>query len=79
MAGKKRSEERPAEGGAGEEGLELLDVDGACRLLLLTRESLYSRIHRNQIPGVVRLGRSLRFRRAKLLEWIRQQEDGSEK
>ncbi|SEN37495.1 DNA binding domain-containing protein, excisionase family [Stigmatella aurantiaca] len=47
---------------------EFLTVDEAAALLLVNRKTLYESIRLEQVPGVVRIGKSLRIRRAALLE-----------
>ena len=48
-------------------GQLLLTVPQVARLLGMTPKAIYHRAERGQLPGVVRVGRSLRFRRADLL------------
>ena len=48
-------------------GQFLLTVRQVARLLGMTPKAIYHRAERGQLPGVVRVGRSLRFRRADLL------------
>lgn len=43
----------------------LLPVEAA-DMLRLSKSALYSAVYRGQIPGVVRVGRRLRFNRAEL-------------
>lgn len=53
--------------------LQLLTVDEVAALFRMTRRAVYAAVERGQLPGVVRLGRSgraLRFRRARLLEFL---------
>ncbi|SEN36674.1 DNA binding domain-containing protein, excisionase family [Stigmatella aurantiaca] len=47
---------------------EFLTVDEAAALLRVNRKTLYESIRLEQVPGVVRIGKSLRIRRAALLE-----------
>ena len=51
-------------------GQLLLTVPQVARLLGMTPKAIYHRAERGQLPGVVRLGRSLRFRRADLLRSV---------
>ena len=51
-------------------GQLLLTVPQVARLLGMTSKAIYHRAERGQLPGVVRVGRSLRFRRADLLRSI---------
>jgi len=46
----------------------MLDADEAARLLGISREALYMRVARGQVPGVVRTGkRRIQFHRERLL------------
>lgn len=47
---------------------EFLTVDEAAALLRVNRKTLYESIRLNQVPGVLRVGKALRIRRAALLE-----------
>ncbi len=49
----------------------LLTAGEVAQLLRTTRRAVYSRVQRGEIPGVVRVGRSLRFQRAAVLQWLR--------
>ncbi len=51
-------------------GQLLLTVPQVARLLGMTPKAIYHRAERGQLPGVVRVGRSLRFRRADLLRSV---------
>src|SRR5689334_20894079 len=46
-----------------------LTVEEAAELLRVNRKTLYEAIRLEQIPGVARIGKTLRLRRAALLEW----------
>ncbi|NOK36945.1 helix-turn-helix domain-containing protein [Corallococcus exercitus] len=46
---------------------EFLTVDEAADLLRVNRKTLYESIRLGQVPGVVRVGKSLRIRRAALV------------
>jgi excisionase family DNA binding protein len=48
------------------QSIEFLTVDEAAEMLRVNRKSLYQAIERGEIPGVVRIGRTLRIRRAAL-------------
>jgi excisionase family DNA binding protein len=48
-------------------GQLLLTVPQVARLLGMSAKAIYHRAERGQLPGVVRVGRSLRFRRAELV------------
>ncbi|RKG79235.1 DNA-binding protein [Corallococcus sp. CA049B] len=47
---------------------EFLTVDEAADLLRVNRKTLYESIRLGQLPGVVRVGKSLRIRRASLVD-----------
>jgi len=47
---------------------EFLTVDEAADLLRVNRKTLYESIRLGQVPGVVRIGKALRIRRAALVE-----------
>ncbi|QSQ17200.1 helix-turn-helix domain-containing protein [Myxococcus landrumensis] len=47
---------------------EFLTVDEAAALLRVNRKTLYEAIRLGQVPGVVRVGKSLRIRRTSLVE-----------
>jgi excisionase family DNA binding protein len=47
---------------------EFLTVDEAAALLRVNRKTLYESIRLGQVPGVMRVGKALRIRRAALLE-----------
>jgi len=44
-------------------------------LLRTTRTAIYAMVERRQVPGVVRIGRRLLFRRDALLDWLRQKSE----
>ncbi len=48
-------------------GQLLLTVPQVARLLGMSAKAIYHRAERGQLPGMVRVGRSLRFRRAELV------------
>jgi excisionase family DNA binding protein len=48
--------------------IEFLTVDEAAELLRVNRKSLYQAIERGEIPGVIRIGRTIRIRRSALTE-----------
>jgi excisionase family DNA binding protein len=48
----------------------VLTIDEAARLLRVNRKTLYDAVKLGRVPGVVRLGRSIRLGRAALLEWL---------
>ena len=49
---------------------QVLTVDEAARLLRVNRKTLYEAIRAGEVPGVVRLGRSIRIGREALLRWM---------
>lgn len=54
--------------GAGSNAPEFLTVDEAAAFLRVNRKTLYEAIRLGQVPGVVRIGKALRIRRAALVE-----------
>lgn len=46
--------------------IEFLSVDEAAALLRVNRKSLYQAIDRGEMPGVIKLGRTIRIRRSAL-------------
>ncbi|MFL5349229.1 MAG: helix-turn-helix domain-containing protein [Hyalangium sp.] len=48
---------------------EFLTAEEAAELLRVNRKTLYEAIRLEHVPGVVRIGKALRIRRAALLEW----------
>jgi excisionase family DNA binding protein len=46
-----------------------LTVEEAAELLRVNRKTLYEAIRLDQVPGVARIGKTLRIRRAALVEW----------
>jgi excisionase family DNA binding protein len=51
---------------SGDDGPEFLTIDEGAELLRLNRNTLYEAIRLGQVPGVLRVGRLLRLRRADL-------------
>jgi excisionase family DNA binding protein len=51
----------------------LLKIDEAAALLSLGRATAYQMVQRGEMPGVVRLGRSVRISADALRTWIREQ------
>jgi len=46
-------------------------VEEAAALLRVNHKTLRDAIRRNEVPGVVRLGRVIRLSRTALLEWLK--------
>ena len=55
----------------------LMRMEEAARLLSIGRTRAYQMAATGALPGVVRLGRSVRVSRPRLLEWIDAQVDGA--
>jgi excisionase family DNA binding protein len=51
--------------------LEVLTVDEAAALLRVNRNTLYEAIKLGQVPGVARIGKTIRLSRAALIDWFR--------
>lgn len=51
---------------------ELLTVAEVATVLRTSRDAVYKMVERQQIPGVVRLGRRLRFDHGSLVHWVDQ-------
>ena len=47
---------------------DFLSIDEAAALLRVNRNTLYEAAQRNELPGVVKIGRILRVRRSALME-----------
>ena len=50
----------------------ILTVDDLAAVLRKTQKVVYIMAERNQLPGVVRIGRRVLFRLDALLDWLRQ-------
>jgi excisionase family DNA binding protein len=48
----------------------ILDAEDVASLLRTTRTAVYAMVERRQLPGVMRIGRRVRFRRDTLLTWL---------
>lgn len=46
---------------------EFLSIDEAASLLRVGRAALYAAVQRNELPGVVKIGKHLRVRRSALM------------
>src|SRR5688500_10507554 len=51
----------------------LLKAEEAAQLLNLSRSKVFERMARGELPGVVRIGRSVRISREELVRWVREQ------
>ncbi len=51
----------------------LLRVEEVAKLLRINRKSAYAAVEAGAIPGVVRIGRSIRVSRDAVLDWLRGQ------
>lgn len=54
----------------GAPGQAVLTIDEAACLLRVNRKTLYDAVRMGQVPGVVRLGRTIRIGRTALLSWV---------
>lgn len=50
--------------------LRLLTVRDVALLLSVTPKAVYQMVHRNEVPGIIRVGKRLRFDCAVLLKWL---------
>ena len=57
----------------------LLTVDDVAQLLRTTNRAIYAMIERQQLPGIVRIGRRVLFRAADLLDWLHQKSAPSQR
>lgn len=48
----------------------LVDVNAAARLCSLSRSAFYNLVNSGRAPRPIKLGRSARWRRQELLDWI---------
>ena len=48
----------------------LLTVAETAALLRTSRKAVYAMVERGQLPGVIRIGRRLLFRRDALVDWL---------
>ena len=51
--------------------VQILTVPEAAKLLRVNRNTLYDAIKRGEVPGVQRVGRSIRICRVTVLRWFR--------
>jgi excisionase family DNA binding protein len=57
----------------------LLTVAETAALLRTSRKAVYAMVERGQLPGVIRIGRRLLFRRDALVDWLDQKDAPSPK
>ncbi len=50
----------------------LLKAEQGAKLLNVSRSKFFAMMQRNEVPGVVRFGRSVRVSRAALERWVRE-------
>jgi excisionase family DNA binding protein len=48
----------------------LLTADDTADLLRTSRTAIYAMVARSQVPGVIRIGRRVLFRRADVMQWL---------
>jgi excisionase family DNA binding protein len=51
---------------------QLLTIDEVATLLHLTKPTVYSKVSKNELPGVCKQGKRLYFDRQTIIDWIRQ-------
>ena len=51
---------------------QLLTIDEVATLLHLTKPTLYSKVSKNELPGVCKQGKRLYFDRQTIIDWIKQ-------
>jgi len=51
---------------------QLLTIDEVATLLHLTKPTVYSKVSKNEIPGVCKQGKRLYFDRQTIIDWIKQ-------
>ena len=51
---------------------DVLTADEVAALLRVDRKSIYAAVARDEVPGVLRLGRLIRFSREVVLRWVRE-------
>ena len=57
----------------------LLTPDEVATLLRTSRKAIYSMAERGALPGTVRIGRRLLFRRDELIHWLGQKSTSSQR
>ena len=51
---------------------QLLPIDEVATLLHLTKPTVYSKVSKNELPGVCKQGKRLYFDRQTIIDWIKQ-------
>ena len=51
---------------------QLLTIDEVAALLHLTKPTIYSKVSKNELPGVCKQGKRLYFDRQTIIDWIKQ-------
>lgn len=51
---------------------QLLTIDEVAKLLHLTKPTIYSKVSKNELPGVCKQGKRLYFDRQTIIDWIKQ-------
>ena len=51
---------------------QLLTIDELATLLHLTKPTVYSKVSKNELPGVCKQGKRLYFDRQTIIDWIKQ-------
>ncbi len=51
---------------------QLLTIDEVSTLLHLTKPTVYSKVSKNELPGVCKQGKRLYFDRQTIIDWIKQ-------
>jgi excisionase family DNA binding protein len=51
---------------------QLLTIDEVATLLHLTKPTVYSKVSKNELPGVCKQGKRLYFDRQTIIDWIKQ-------
>ena len=51
---------------------QLLTIDEVATLLHLTKSTVYSKVSKNELPGVCKQGKRLYFDRQTIIDWIKQ-------
>lgn len=51
---------------------QLLNIDEVAELLHLSKATIYSKVSKNELPGVCKQGKRLYFERQSIIDWIKQ-------